>query len=360
MKINSEISNEFYDSHAKRKKWTLTVFVLFLVGLIFLVFSVFGKLLNDYLDFEATKIEAAKHLEDMHSRFNEQEEQLSIRKDDYDAQINEKADRLQQLDDNITKRESKIASQQQLIAEYDTLAEIVSTLKSDYLILFKEWDILKQSNAKEEGVVSAIKIELNSLSSQKEQLQNDIIDLTKTKKEVTESSEILKNTIKSLELSKSKVQADLLELKQSLDGDSNRLSNLNIKIDNARKLLSQLEDDIRKEKAAYELVKSRITFANETVDAKTAEKNELDESILALKNNASKLSAEISLLEDQKLQAKAIYQNMENDISKAEVRLKATQQKIENSISPLLPPEDVTLGDDKLSPMEIQENNPAE
>jgi chromosome segregation ATPase len=355
-----KISEEFYDPHARRKKLSVTIFVLFLVGLVFVVFSVFGKLLIDYLDFEATRVEASKKLEDMQSRFNEQEEQLSLRKKDYESQIIEKKDRLQQLNDDIAKRESKIATQQKLITEYDTLAEVVSALQKNYLLLFKEWDALKQNNASQEGIAAAIKIELNSLSSQKDDLQNYIQDLTKTKKESMESSDILMNSIKTLEQTKSKVQSDILEIKQSLDENSNSLADINLKNYNARILLSQLDSDIAKGSAAYELVKSRISFANETINAKTAENNELEDRILVLKNTASQLTAEISTLEDQKRQAESDYQNIKNEILKGEARLRTTNQKMETSTSPLLKMEGDSPRDDKPNSLEIQENNPSE
>jgi|GEM_PF-3201936 len=265
-----------HDPHAKRKKKTITAIILILGVLVIVSFSIFGKLLSDYLVFDATRIEAARELEAIKSRFNEQEEQLSFRNDDFETPINAKKKRLEQLDNNISVRESKIASQQKLIDEVATLTETISSTKDEYQLTFKNLEVVRKDMASQVSIASAVHFELQSLTAQKKSLQDDILKYDKSKDESEQAHQNLITVIRNLEQTKSTVENDISELQQSSERNSNILSKINIEIENTRQVTNQVEDDIAKQKAVHALVTSQIIFANESVDSKNAEKKEME------------------------------------------------------------------------------------
>lgn len=309
------------DPLAKGKKTAMTVFVSVVGGLSILAFLLFGKLLKDFLIFDANRIEAANELTNLHDQIKDHEKELKVKRSDLEEQLAKGKEQTQRLDESIAKRETLIASQQKLVDDCAVLTEKLISVKKDYQVVLDDLKTTSEKVALEKGAVSGLKSENSALITQKMSLQVELNTLAKVKDDTEKTVMQLNTQVTTFRQDKSAIQTEAAEARKTLIDVSTSLTNLNIKVASARRTLSQLEDELGKMKATYDSLSAQVALAKETVNTKLATKTELDVSLADLKQKQNELSATISALEERKRTADSQAKAAEAKAEQANIRL---------------------------------------
>lgn len=309
------------DPLAKGKKTGLTVFVVVVGGLAILGFLIFGRLLRDFLIFDANRTQAANELNDLQSQIKEQADQRIIRKVDLESQLAKGKEQVQRLEETIAKREALISSQQNLVDDCAVLSEKRASAKKDYQVLLDELKIANERVAVEKGAVSELKSENSALTTQKVSLQVELIALAKAKDTSEKAVAQLDAQVAAFKQEKSATQTEATEVRKALADVSTSLTNQNIKVASMRRAISQLEEESSRVKVTYDSLSAQVTLAKETVKFKLAEKEELETTLVDLTQKKRDLSAAITALEERKRNADAQTKAAEAKAEHANTRL---------------------------------------
>ena len=309
------------DPLAKGKKTGMTVFVVVVGGLAILGFLIFGRLLRDFLIFDANRTQAANELNDLQSQIKEQADQRIIRKVDLESQLAKGKEQVQRLEETIAKREALISSQQNLVDDCAVLSEKRASAKKDYQVLLDELKIANERVAVEKGAVSELKSENSALTTQKVSLQVELIALAKAKDTSEKAVAQLDAQVAAFKQEKSATQTEATEVRKALADVSTSLTNQNIKVASMRRAISQLEEEASRVKVTHDSLSAQVTLAKETVKFKLAEKEELETTLADLTQKQRDLSAAITALEERKRNADAQTKAAEAKAEHANTRL---------------------------------------
>ncbi|RJP38479.1 MAG: hypothetical protein C4548_13135 [Desulfobacteraceae bacterium] len=317
------------DPHSKRKKIAIAIFVGVIGLLAIVAFLIFGLLVKDYIIFDANRIQAANELTMLNSRIKEMENRLYEHRASLSSQLKTGKDQLQELDELIHKRNAQIDSQQRLIAEYDELMKKIDLAKKEYQSTLGDIKLLRESAAKEMGVITALKKENEILEAQKSALNKELAELDKAKKSSNQSIEDLARQLRDLSGKESIARAEFSELQEALTETSANLAIQNNKIESARRSLSILEQEISEMKLNHDTLSAQIILAQETFTTRTADKEKLIATVSGLTQKKIELSSEIALLEERKLGMESQTKALDIKIKQTNERLQAISQKVE-------------------------------
>jgi chromosome segregation ATPase len=309
------------DPLATGKKTAMTVFVSVVGITSILTFLLFGKLLKDFLIFDANRIEAAKELANLHDQIKDHEKELKVKKNDLEEHLAKAKEQTLRLDETIAKRQSLIASQQKLVDECTVLAEKVSSAKKDYQGVLDDLKTTSEKVSLEKGTAYGLKSENSALIAQKMLLQVDLDTLAKRKDENEKAVKQSSAQVTTFKQEKSTTLTELAEARKMFTDLSTSLTNQNIKVASARRTLAQLEDEIGKMKGTYDSLSAQVTLAKETVKTKLSTKAELDTALADLKQKQADISALIPVLEERKRNAEAQARAAEAKAEQANIKL---------------------------------------
>lgn len=309
------------DPLATGKKTAMAVFISVVGVTSILTFLLFGKLLKDFLIFDANRIEAAKELTNLHEQIKDHEKELKVKRSDLEEQLAKGKEQTQRLDETIAKRQSLIASQQKLVDECTVLSEKLIYAKKDYQVVLDDLKTTSEKVSLEKGTAYNLKSENSALIAQKMLLQVDLDTLAKLKDETEKTVKKINAQVTTFKQENSATQTELTETRKMFTDLSTSLTNQNIKVASARRTLAQLEDEIGKMKMAYDSLSSQVTLAKETVKTKLSSKAEMDTALADLKQKQADLSAIIPVLEERKRNAEAQARAAEAKVEQANIRL---------------------------------------